>query len=200
MRTYLLAACLILTGCSRQEAVHREAKSDLAGEPVRWAFAHKRDIDSAIFQWSRDKMEEVKKAEKLSPEVEAKISEYEALQSELMRKQMDTMRFRASLPPGAPVSVTPFTDKEYTALTQKVADAKAPIADIIDRRSKQALQYQNQYTTEKLIAEYVKNRFDLIVDSSDEHMSHSAVLYRSSGEVLDITDGVIKLFKESIKP
>jgi hypothetical protein len=103
------------------------------------------------------------------------------------------------LPPGTTAPGIPTTDKDYEALAQKVAETTAPIVDIVDRRSKQASQYQSQYTTEKLIAEYVKNRFDLIVDSSDERMSRSAVLYRSSGEVLDITDGVIKLFKESIK-
>jgi hypothetical protein len=51
-----------------------------------------------------------------------------------------------------------------------------------------------------LIAEYVKDRFDLVVDSSDERYSRSAVLYRTTGEVLDITDAVIKLFKEKAKP
>jgi hypothetical protein len=199
MKTYLLAACLILAGCSRQEAVQREARSEQAGVPVRWAFANRRDIDSAIFQWSRDKMEEVKKAETLSPEVQEQVRQYEALETELMHKRMDRMQIRMPLPPGQTASVTPATDKEYEALAQKVADAKAPITDILDRRSKQASQYQNQYTTEKLIAEYVKNRFDLIVDSSDERMSRPAVLYRSSGEALDITDGVIKLFKENVK-
>ena len=45
----------------------------------------------------------------------------------------------------------------------------------------------------------MKDRFDLVVDSSDERFSHSAVLYRTSGEVLDITEGIIKLFKERTK-
>ena len=59
---------------------------------------------------------------------------------------------------------------------------------------------QQEFSTESLIAEYARGRFDLVVDSSDEHMSRSAVLYRTNSEVLDITDGVLKLFREKAKP
>jgi hypothetical protein len=198
MKTYLLlTTCLILTGCSRQASVHREAKSEQTGESVRWAFANKSTISTAIYVWSRDKMEEAKKAEKLSPEVEDQIRQYEVLAAELNKKEME-MRMSGSFPAQRPGSAAPTGDKDYDALTQKVAEAKAPIADIIDRRSQQSMQYYSQYTTEKLVAEYVTNRFDLVVDSSSP--SGSAVLYRKSDEVLDITDGVIKLFKEETKP
>jgi hypothetical protein len=54
-----------------------------------------------------------------------------------------------------------------------VAAAKAPLADILERRSRQASQYRGQFSTESLIAEYAKDRFDLIVDSSDERMCSS---------------------------
>jgi len=213
MKTYLLLAiCLILVGCGRQVEMQREVlvklesiKSELAskrGEAVRWAFANKREIDSAIFQWSRDKMEEVKKSEALPPEMEQKIRQYEALQSELSRRQMDAMRMRMGMGippiPGAPVTSTP--DKDYGTLSNRVAEAKAPIADIIDRRNRRASEYRDQYSTDKLIAEYVKDRFDLVVDSSDEHFSRSSVLYRTNNEVMDITDGIIKLLKEKTKP
>ena len=77
-----------------------------------------------------------------------------------------------------------------------MAEAKAPIADVIERRNRQASQHRNRHSTDQLVAEYVKDRFGLVVDSSDEHFSSSAVLYRSADEVLDITDGVIKLFKQ----
>jgi len=46
----------------------------------------------------------------------------------------------------------------------------------------------------------IDDRFDLVVDSSDEHLSRSAVLYRRTGEVLDLTDAIIKLFQEKPKP
>ena len=164
---------------------------------MRWAFANKSTISTAIYVWSRDKMEEAKKAEKLSPEVEDQIRQYEVLAAELNKKEME-MRMSGSFPAQRPGSAAPTGDKDYDALTQKVAEAKAPIADIIDRRSQQSMQYYSQYTTEKLVAEYVTNRFDLVVDSSSP--SGSAVLYRKSDEVLDITDGVIKLFKEETKP
>jgi hypothetical protein len=197
MKTYLLlTTCLILVGCSRQEASHREAKSEMAREPLRWALVNKSTVSTAIYQWSRDKMEEAKKTEGLSPDVEEKIQQYEVLESELEKKQME-MRMRNSFPAHPPDSATPATDKDYEVLTQKVAEAKVPIADIVERRSRQAMQYYQQYTTEKLVAEYAKDRFDLVVDSSGS--AGSAVLYHSSGEILDITDGVIKLFKEETK-
>jgi hypothetical protein len=209
MKTYLLlAACLILVGCDRQEQSNREVlskleaiKSELAtkrGDPVRWAFANKREIDSAVFQWSRDKMEEFKKTEALPPETEQKIRQYEALQTQLMHKEMEARGLR--LPPRLGTLEVSAPDESYEVLSNRVAAAKAPLADILDRRSRQASQFRGQFSTESLIAEYVKDRFDLVVDSSDERMSRSAVLYRTNGEVLDITDGVIKLFREKVKP
>jgi hypothetical protein len=86
----LLVTGLILVGCGRQEQNNREVlakletiQSELATNragPVRWAFANKREIESAIFKWSRDKMEANKKSEGLAPEVEEKVHEYERLQ------------------------------------------------------------------------------------------------------------------------
>jgi hypothetical protein len=204
-RYLLLAACLILAGCDQREQNNREVlgklediQSELAAGrgAVRWAFANKREIDSAIFQWSRDKMEEAKKSEALPPETEEKIRQYEALQSQLMRRQMEARGFK--LPPGldAPGAAP---NESYEALSNRVAAARAPIADILERRGRQELGYRNEFSAEKLVAEYVQGRFDLVVDSSDEYMSRSAVLYRTNGEVMDITDGVIKLFKEKAK-
>jgi hypothetical protein len=203
LRTCLsLAACLILVGCGRQAENHREVlgaleaiKSEIAnrqGTPVRWAFANKLEIQSAIFQWSRDKMEELKTAETLSPEVEAKISQYEALQTELMRKQMETRGLR--LPPRMGAAEAPATGKDLEALSQRVAEAKAPIAAIVERRSRQAAQYRDRYSVDRLVAEYVKDRYDLVVDSNEK------VLFRSAGEVPDITEGIIAFFKSKTKP
>lgn len=165
---------------------------------MRWAFANKREIDSALFQWSRDKMEELKKSEALPAETEQKIREFEALQSQLMRKEMEAKGFK--LPPRAGTPEVSAPDENYEALSNRVVVAKESLKDILDRRGRQASQYRSQFSTENLIAEYVKNRFDLVVDSSDERMSRSSVLYRTNGEVLDITDGIIKLFKSKAKP
>lgn len=209
MKTYLLlAAGLILVGCDRHGPGNREIlgqlealKSEVATtrrDAWQWAFANKRDIDSAIFQWSRDKMEEVKKSEALPPETEQKIRQYEALQSQLTRKEMEARGMM--LPPRAGIPDDSVPGETYEALSNRVAAAKAPLADILERRSRQGSQYRAQFSTESLIAEYAKDRFDLVVDSSDERMSRSAVLYRTNGEVLDITDGVIQLFKEKAKP
>lgn len=142
-------------------------------------------------------MEEAKKAEALSPDIEEKISRYEALQTQLLRKQMEMRGFK--LPPRAGIPEAALPDQDFAKLSNQVAEAKAPIADVVERRSRQAAQYREQYKIDRLISEYAKERFDLVVDSSDERFSHSAVLYRTAGEVLDITDGVIKLFKEKTK-
>lgn len=209
MKIYLLlAAGLILVGCGGQDQSNREVlskldalKSELVtkqGDSLRWAFANKREIDSVVFQWSRDKMDEAKKAEALPPETEQKVREYEALQSQLMRKEMETRGLRLAPRVGLPEVSAP--DESYEVLSNRVAAAKAQVADVVERRSRQASQYRGQFSTESLVAEYAKGRFQLVVDSSDERMSRSAVLYRTNGEVLDITDGVIKLFREKAKP
>jgi len=209
MKTYLLlAACLILVGCERHEQSNRELlgqleaiKSQLATKPadtMHWAFANKREIDSAVFQWSRDKMEEVKKSEALPPETEQKIVQYEALQMQLVHKEMEGRGFKLAPRIGAVEVSAP--DETYEALSNRVAAAKAPLVEILERRNRRASQFRGQFSAESLIAEYVKDRFDLVVDSSDERMSRSPVLFRTNGEVLDITDGIIKLFKEKTKP
>ena len=143
-------------------------------------------------------MEEARKSEALPPETEQKIREYEALQTQLMHKEMENRGFR--LPTRAGSTGISAPDESYEALSNRVAAAKAPVADIVERRSRQASQLRGRFSTESLVAEYVKGRFDLVVDSSDERMSRSAVLYRTNAEVLDITDGVIKLFREKVKP
>lgn len=205
-----LAACLILVGCGREEQRHREVlkkletmESELVakrGESVRWGFANKREIESVIFQWSRDKMEEARKSEALPPETEQKVREYEALQSQLMQKEMEARGLRLRLPTAASVPAISAPDESYETLSNRTAAAKAQVADIVERRSRQASEYRRQFSMESLVATYALGRFDLVVDSSDEHMSRSAVLYRTNGEVLDITDGVIKLFREKVKP
>lgn len=211
MKTYLLlATCMILVGCNRPEQSNREVlakletiKNELAtkrGDTVRWGFANKREIDMIVFQWSRDKIEANKMSEALPPETEAKILEYETLKTELLRMGIPPPMRPLRVTPGAVRPESPQASEGYEVLSKKVAEAKAPIATIVDRRERQAAQYRNQYSTDKLIAEYVKDRFDLIVDSSDERFSRSAVLYRTTGEVLDITDAAIKLFKEKAKP
>ena len=200
----LFAACLILIGCGRQDKGQREIlarldaiTSQLASNrtaTVRWAFANKREIDSLVFQWSRSKSEDLKKGEALSPEIEQQVRQYESLHGELIRKQADSLRARLPTRLGAPEASGP--DADYLALSNRVREAKAPIADVIDRRNRQAADFRDQYSAEKLVAEYARDKFDLVVDSSNEQFSRSSVLYRTNGEVLDITDGVIKLLKE----
>jgi len=101
--------------------------------------------------------------------------------------------------PDSPTPTTPASDSELDALSKRVADAKAPIADLADRRARKMEEYRNQFSTEKLIAEFAKGHFDLVVDSG-QISSHSVALYNKTGEVLDITDGILNLLKEKTKP
>ena len=205
MKTYLiLATCLFLTGCGRQEQNQREVISKLNAitselsksvAPVRWATANKSEITTFTYKCSRDKVEQIKKSDALPPETEAKVLDYEALRMELMRMGVSSPMRRMPLPPGPGQTEPPPADKEYEALSKRVTEAKAPIAAIVDRRERQAAQYREQFSIERLIAEYAKDRFDLVVDSSDERFSRSAVLYRRAGEVMDITEGIITLMK-----
>lgn len=202
----VLVACLILTGCRASKEDQSEVlkeleaiKAKLAEKPseTRWALANKREIESAITQWSSKKTEEAKRAEGLAPEIEEKVRRYEGLNSELMRKRMESMRMGFPGRPGGYDAA--LTNSDYVELSNKVAEARTPIADVLERRNHTAAQYRDQFSVEKLIAEYAKDRFDLVVDSSDMNFSRSSVLYRKSGEALDITDGVIKLFTDKTK-
>ena len=200
----MLATCLFLAGCGRQEQNQREVisklnaiTSDLSKSlaPVRWATANKSEITTFIYKCSRDKVEQIKKSDALPPETEAKVLDYEALRMELRRMGVSSPMRRMPLPPGPGQTEPPPADKEYEALSKRVTEAKAPIAAIVDRRERQAAQYREQFSIERLIAEYAKDRFDLVVDSSDDRFSRSAVLYRTAGEVMDITEGIIALMK-----
>lgn len=55
-------------------------------------------------------------------------------------------------------------------------------------------QAYNPKLVDQLVAEYAKDRFDLVVDKNDK------VLYRTAGEVPDITQGVLKHFRDRAKP
>jgi hypothetical protein len=158
---------------------------------VRWAFANKTEIDTAISQWSIERMEEVKKAEQLSPQVEDAIRKYEMLQSELTRKQMEARGFR--MPQRIGITEDPAAGMDIETLSKKVADMRAPIAEILERRDHQSAEYRAQYSTDRLITEYVGNRYDLVVDTAGK------VLYRSAGEVPDITEGILAFFREKTR-
>lgn len=206
--TLLLAACLILIGCGRQEESDREVlgkldaiKTELAvkqPEPFRWAFANKRVIESAISEWSMRQAEEAKRTEGLPADIEEKVRAYEAMQSELNRRRFESMRVGGVMRP-MPYD-SQITNSDYIALSNKVVEARAPIADVLERRSQTTTKLRDRYAVEKLVAEYAKDRFDLVVDSSDMSFSlRNTVLYRKSGEALDITEGVIQLLNEKTK-
>ena len=217
MKRFLLVALfLAFASCSRQAQDNKEVqtqdnrevlarldeiKSNLAArrpEKPRWAIANKREIESAVSQWNRARMDESKKSEGLPADVEDKIRRYEALERELMQKQMASRRFM--FPPRGGVPEPARADPDYEVLSNRVAEARAPVADIIDRRNRQSAQYREQFTVDKLVAEYAKDRFELVIDSSEQTFGRSPVLYGSNAETLDITAAVIRLFDQKPKP
>lgn len=212
MKTFLLLAiCLALSGCDRHQENQREvigkldaiqAELSKATAPVRWATAKRNEINTAIYVWSREKLEQLKKSENLSPEIQAQITEYEKLKAELQQKEIGlrTIPTRTlRLAPGVDPALTPPANPEIEALSKKVAQAKAPVASIVDRWERKAAEFRQEFTIDQLVAEYAKGRFDLVVDSSYESRFSPTVLYRTGGEVTDITQGVLALFNEKTK-
>jgi len=201
-----LAVALLLAGCGKQDAADREVLSQLASlkselaahqsQPIRWATADKRAIESAVNEWNRQQAEAAKSQENLTPEQLDQVRNYEALSAQLMNKRFGQRRFAGLMPPGGPGNAE--SDKDYEALAHKVEAAQAPIADILKRRAEIYSKISDQHKVEQLIAEYAKDRFDLVVDSSEAGFNRSAVLYSHAGESLDITQGVIKLFQDKI--
>ena len=228
-----LAASLALAGCTGQDDRHREVlaklealQSEMAkprAEPVRWAYANKTGIRTAIYAWTRERAEELKRAEALPAETEAKVAEYEALRMELLRKPPQrfvpdrTLRGTnaGALPfPSVPGAVaTPSTviqaaarpaptefEKEYEALSRRVAEAKAPVAAIVERRSQLAAKYFSETFLEELVGEYAKDKYDLVVDTQDKDAYFKSVLYHAAREVPDVTVGIIQFFRSKPKP
>ena len=202
-------------GCDRQEQGNRKVvgelptvTSGLATDRLprtHWAMARKRDIESAIQDWSESKIKEAISAEALSSDEAEKLQQYEALDQELGRIQMPRSR---SIDPVTGMPVWPdgetnrVSEKDLLVLSARIEQARGLIATVLDRRAREADKIRNQYKPEKLVAEYAGNRFDLVVDSTDLYFSPSRgpILYQSGGEVLDITDGILKLFSQKTKP
>ncbi|MEN9573145.1 MAG: hypothetical protein RL514_1000 [Verrucomicrobiota bacterium] len=118
---------------------------------------------------------------------------------------------KAAAPVPIPVSPAPppaQTEEEkayaeaYADLTRRVAEAKAPVAAIVERRRMLSLKYQSPQFFAQLIADYVKQKehYDVVVDTSSDYIPTPAVLYHTTAEVPDITEGVIRFFLDKEKP
>lgn len=252
MKSLLLALCFCLATAGHSQEFNQRAvldrlkalETELAKRPVpvRWAYANKSRIQSAIYERAREKLEELKRAEPVPPEVEAKVVQYEALKQQLMFKSRPLSVSPPSLPrplrplslvpplpptelsgglvpiplPGAaapvptplpapPAPVVPpgptAEEKEYEALVKRVAEAKAPVAKVVDRRAEITAKYHAAKFLEQVVADYVKQKeqFDVVVDASNDYSSSRSVLYRSTAEVPDITEGILQFFHEREK-
>jgi hypothetical protein len=215
MKKYLLvAACLMLVGCTREADHQREIVNKLdtlqkdlvAGQnlnanppPVRWACANKNDINVVIYQWTAAKAEEARAAEQLSPDVKTKIATYQALVAQLTQMRMShpsLMMPRPMMRPGQAPEEPTAEQKAYNELSEKAAAAKIPIAEIIDQRSRESTQLSQKYSVENIVAEYAKGKYDVVVESG---LGSRGVLYAASGDVVDITQSVISYFKDKQK-
>ena len=99
-------------------------------------------------------------------------------------------------PPPAPTEA----EKEYEALARRVAEAKAPVAAIVERRSQLAAKYLSETFLEELVSEYAKDKYDLVVDTQDKDAYFKSVLYHAAREVPDVTVGIIQFFRSKPKP
>lgn len=195
-----------------------EKVARLSGQaPPRWATVDHDRLRKAIYALGREKLEAHKQAEKLTPEQAAQVENYELLNQQLLRMPPFAPTFppRSSalvplpptnltggqppkpapvVPPPAPASSGP--DKDRDQLVQRVAEAKAPIAAIVERRNQINTHYILGGFLEKLVADYAKSRFDLVVNAESRYSSERTILYRASVSAPDITDELLNLLRE----
>lgn len=190
--------------------------------PVRWATADREKLSRALFEQGRKHLEEFMQAEKVSPEQRAQIAAYEALNQQLIIKPRPpsvptlpplppkelSARLPASVsPPTPPPAPTPpptppaptVAEQEYAALAKRVAEAKAPVVALIERRAQITGKYYGREFMEQLIAEYAKDRFDLVVNSDRISSYDRPLLYRTSAEAPDITEALLQFFHDREK-
>ena len=192
--------------------------------PPRWATVDRDRLRNAIHALGREKLETHKQAEKLTPEQVMQVEKYEELNQQLLRlplRQYSSPVRAALLPPMPPANLTGGqapqlvsaippppgkaaneADKEREELARRVAEAKAPVATIVDRRSQITARYYAGEFLTNLIADHVKGRFDLVVDADSRYSSDRTILYRAAVNAPDITDELLQFLRERerIKP
>ncbi|HYG22989.1 MAG TPA: hypothetical protein VEH04_09420 [Verrucomicrobiae bacterium] len=164
---------------------------------IRLAVASRERIESAINTWSIRQIQADIRSEVLEPEVAQHLERYEAINRELSR-------VRRPYPPhfdpatGMPTRVPANTNltANYEELMAQQEKARLPIASVLERRQRASEEIRTRYTVNGLVAEYARDRFNVVADSSDRFSNHAGLLYQSSGEVIDITEGVLKLFQQ----
>jgi hypothetical protein len=104
----------------------------------------------------------------------------------------------APTPPPTPPAPT-VAEQEYAALAKRVSEAKAPVAALIERRAQITGKYYGREFMEQLIAEYAKDRFDLVVNSDRMSLYDRPLLYRTSAAAPDITEVLLQFFRDREK-
>jgi hypothetical protein len=181
----VLAICLIFAGCKQRQQENRDLlgkletiRSELASNRVnlpRWALANRSEIESAVNKWRENKIERSLDSEALSIEEAEKLRSYEALENQLGIMQQGRAvidgRIGSSIDPATglarPFKTGSEEEKRFEAMRSRVAEARFPIEHILKRRQRQAALIRQQYSAEQLTAEYAKDRFDLVIDSSN---------------------------------
>jgi hypothetical protein len=173
----------------------------LAGQaPPRYAAVDRDRLGNAILAHGREKLEAHKQSEKLTPVQAAQIEKYEKLNLQLLRLDDNLMRQLVRLPPLVVPPLAPPTNdagKEREELARRVAEAKVPVATIVDRRSHITARYNTGDFLERLIADYVKGRFDHVVNAEPRHNSGGrTIFFRTTVAATDITDELLQFFRE----
>ncbi len=227
----LLFVSLLAIGCregnnqdellARLKTLEAEVAKLPRSTPVRWAIVDREKIKTILATHAQTQSAALEKAESMSPEIRAKIAEYETLNRELMDRWQFSLptRFVQTRPlrpfpnvsdfvdPPLGPSVAPPTNpsppevsaeaKAYAALRERVAAAKAPVAHIVDRRLQLFAKYHGREFLEQLISEYAKGRYDLVVEANGRTSSERSVLYNgAAGPPHDLTEEIIKFFRE----
>ena len=223
----LLLTGLLAAGChqesnqgelaARLKSLETEIVKMPRSAPVRWAIADREKIQSVLDAHAQAQSAALEKAEGVSPEIRAKLAEYETLNRELMEKLQLSLLTRFvptrtlrplpnlsdfTVPPIAPPTNPSPPEvsteaKAYAALGERVAAAKAPVAHIVDRRLQLFAKYHGREFLEQLVSEYAKGRYDLVVEANGRTSSERSVLYNSAaGPPVDLTEEIIKFFRE----
>jgi len=160
---------------------------------VRIAYVDGNRLNTLTAAWRQRRIDEAMAKLALTPEVKAQLEAYDRALAQFNAWAMSRQRNDPRMPPMGNMAGLR-SDPEYQPHLDAVDQARAPVAEIVERRNR--LQSETRYPVGDLIAEYVNDRFDLVLDRS---WGGQSVLYSRAKEIPDITEGVVALLESKEK-